>query len=193
MKCIVRLALGLATVTFIVVAIVLLTREDYRPATALAYLQELRVEPEQRCSPYRRSDYPYNASKVEPRIVMQMGGQVYGPYTGTTFPTTASTDVEHIIALSEAHDSGLCDASGRVRRRFARDLDNLTLASPSVNQHQKSDKDAAEWLPPFIANRCWFAGRVIAVRREYRLSVDSLEWAALAEVLAKCETTRMVR
>ena len=47
------------------------------------------------------------------------------------------TDIEHIVAASEAHDSG---------------LRNLTLAAPQVNRHQKSSKDAAEWLPE--RNRC---------------------------------------
>ena len=68
-----------------------------------------------------------------------------------------------MIARSEAHDSGLCAANLATRRRFATDLLNLTLAGPRVNRYEKVDHDAAEWLPP--QNRCWFAARVIAVRR----------------------------
>ena len=40
---------------------------------------------------------------------------------------------------------------------------NLTLASPQVNCHQKSGKDAADWVP--ARNRCWFAARVVEVKR----------------------------
>ena len=49
------------------------------------------------------------------------------------------------------------------RRQFARDLRNLTLASPQLNRYRKVAKDAAEWLPE--KNRCWFAHRVIDVRQ----------------------------
>ena len=72
--------------------------------------------------------------------------------------------IEYIIAVSEAHDSGLCAASAAVRARFACDLDNLTLATPRLNRYEKVARDAAEWLPEL--NRCWFA-TTIAVRREY--------------------------
>ena len=63
------------------------------------------------------------------------------------------TSIEHIVARSEAHDSGPRAASPTVRKRFASDLLNLTLASPSVNRHQKSDMDASDWLPDL--NQCW--------------------------------------
>ena len=42
------------------------------------------------------------------------------------------------VAISEAHDSGLCVADAGTRRRFASDLLNLTLAVPAVNRRQKS-------------------------------------------------------
>ena len=89
----------------------------------------------------------------------------YGPCTGTWFESTSQTDIEHIIARSEAHDSGLCAAGAATKRQFASDLLNLTLASPSVNRSQKSGKDAAEWLPDL--NQCWFASRVVEVRQRY--------------------------
>ena len=61
----------------------------------------------------------------------------YGPYTGTCFSSTRQSDIEHIVATSEAHDSGLCARDRATRTRFAQDLRNLTLASPQVNRHQK--------------------------------------------------------
>ena len=71
------------------------------------------------------------------------------------------------------------------RRRFASDLDNLTLATPELNRYQKRDHDAAEWLP--ARNRCWFAAIIIAVRREYDLTIDRREAAALEAVLKGCD------
>ena len=122
-----------------------------------------------------------------------MGGRIYGPYTGRHYRTFRDTDVEHIVAVSEAHDSGLCAAGPTVRRRFASDLLILTLAAPEVNRCGTGGKcafDPAEWLPP--VNRCWFVARVVAVKFKYRLTVDRREAAALERVLSVCTTTSMI-
>ena len=74
-----------------------------------------------------------------------MGG-IWSPYTGQKFGTLKQTHIEHIVASSEAHDSGLCSADPKTRGRFAEDLANLTFASPYV-RHVKRAKDAAGWLP----------------------------------------------
>ena len=152
----------------------------------------LTVAPEDRCAPYDRADYRYPQS-LEAEIVASMGGRVYGPYTGRFFHTTNSTDIEHIVAVSEAHDSGLCAASPDLRRRFASDLLNLTLAAPEVNRCSAAAKcafDAAEWLPPM--NRCWFAARVVAVKLKYALTVDRREATALERVLSDCTSSEMI-
>ena len=125
-------------------------------------------------------------TSIEARIVAALGG-VYGPYTGRWFASPRDTDIEHIVARSEAHDSGLCAADAASQRRFASDLLNLTLASPAVNRTHKNDKDAAEWLPDL--NQCWFADRVVAVRRKFGLTIDPREAAALDRVLVGCRST----
>ena len=152
----------------------------------------LTVAPEHRCSSYDRADYPYSQS-LEREIVASMGGRVYGPYTGRHYRSMRDTDIEHIVAVSEAHDSGLCAAGPTERRRFASDLLNLTLAAPAVNRCGAGGKcghDAAEWQPPM--NACWFAARVVAVKRKYRLTVDRREATALDRVLAGCASAAMI-
>ena len=149
----------------------------------------LEVRPENRCSEYdRKADYPYSQS-VELDIIASIG-KIYGPYTATCFASRYDTDIEHIVATSEAHDSGLCAADRATRKRFASDLRNLTLASPRVNRHQKKDKDAADWMPQL--NRCWFAARVVEVRRAYGLTIDAREAVALEQELSNCDSTEMV-
>ena len=148
----------------------------------------LVVAPEKRCSPYQAGDYSYPQS-VEPRIIAEIG-KVYGPYTGRCFASRSETDIEHMVARSEAHDSGLCSADADTRRRFSRDLANLTLAGPSVNRYEKRARDAAEWLP--AENKCWFAARVVEVRRRYGLTIDRREADALERVLSACSSTEMV-
>ena len=150
--------------------------------------RRIAVAAEHRCSPYDSDDYRYPAS-VEPKIVAAQGG-IYGPYTGTWFTSIKDTDIEHIVARSEAHDSGLCAASPATKAKFASDLLNLTLASPSVNRHQKIANDASEWLPDL--NRCWYVARTILVRQAYDLTIDRAEADAIDRVLAKCGSTEMV-
>jgi len=157
-------------------------------ANADGTYQGLTIAPENRCSPYDADDYSYPQS-VEPRIVDTVG-TIYGPYTGTCFDSIRETDIEHIVARSEAHDSGLCGADAATRRAFARDLLNLTLASPRVNRHQKVDKDVAEWTP--MLNACWFVERTIEVRRKYALTIDAAEAEAAERVLSGCASTEMV-
>ena len=152
----------------------------------------LVVAPEDRCAPYDRDEYRYSRS-VGAEIVAAMGGRIYGPYTGRHFSSTSHTDIEHIVAVSEAHDSGLCAAGSSVRHRFASDLLNLTLAAPEVNRCGSGGKcafDFAEWLPPM--NRCWYAARIVAVKRAYALTVDRREATALERVLSSCESTEMI-
>ena len=144
----------------------------------------LTVAPEVRCAPYDSDDYRYPQS-VERDIVRDLGG-IYSPYTCESFDSIRETDIEHIVARSEAHDSGLCRADAETRTRFARDLLNLTLASPGLNRREKVAHDAADWLPD--QNRCWFAQRVVDVRREYGLTIDQAEAEALDEILTTCQS-----
>ena len=150
---------------------------------------EPQLAAENRCSPYDADDYYYPQS-VEQQIVNRMGGRIYSPNTGAYFSSTRETDIEHIVARSEAHDSGLCAAGNDVRSAFARDLDNLTLADPSTNRHQKIGKDLAEWLP--AQNRCWYVNQVILVKRKYGLTWDAAEANAARSVLAACTSVEMI-
>ena len=142
------------------------------------------------CEEGARAGYDRNAfgsaySSLEDEIIDDLPkseGRVYTPYTCKLFDIradgTAATDIEHIVALAEAYDSGLAESQFRT---FAGDLDNLTIADPTVNRSQKSDRDAAEWGPP--QNSGWFAARVVAVKQKYALSVNLAEEDALQAML----------
>ena len=98
------------------------------------------------------------------------------------------TDVEHIVALAEAHDSGLRPED---LKTFAADPANLTLAMPTENRTEKSDRDAAEYLPEH--NQCWFAARVLHVKQKWELAVDPAEAEALRHALAGCTPAQIAR
>ena len=155
----------------------------FLPHSAVA--QEWRglvVAPEERCAPYNADEYSYPQS-VEPQIADSLGG-LYSPYTCETFGTLNEIDIEHVVARSEAHDSGLCAASPERKREFSRYIRNLTLSAPHLNRNLKGAKDAADWTPD--ENRCWFAWRVIDVRLTYSLTIDRREADALDAILATC-------
>jgi hypothetical protein len=162
-------------------------------ANAQEMWRDLIVEPEFRCSPYdKKSQYPYPQS-VEDQVVESMGGRVYGPYTGTTFESDTMTDIEHIVAASEGHDSGLCSASDLIRKQFSTDLLNLTLAAPNVNRCGTGGKcglDAGEWMPE--KNQCWFTNRVVEIKTKYGLSVNKDEASDLEAVLSRCTSFDML-
>ena len=138
---------------------------------------------------YDRDAFGTGYSSLEDEIIaalpptMKANGQVYTPYSCLAFDITANgtaaTDIEHIVALAETHDSGIADDR---RRDIASDLDNLTIADPTVNRSEKSDRDAAEWMP--ARHGAWFVERVIQVKREYGLSVNPAERDALEALLA---------
>ncbi|MCY4020983.1 MAG: excalibur calcium-binding domain-containing protein [Chloroflexi bacterium] len=154
-------------------------------ATALSVSAQVTVAPENRCSPYSRSDYSYPQS-IELRIIEEnLDGKIISLYTEEMFSSRYETDIEHIVATSEAHDSGLCAQPVSTRRQFAQDLDNLTLASPSLNRHEKSSKDLAQWTP--AENVCWFAQTVVNVKAKYKLSMDSREANAAIQILQRCK------
>ena len=142
----------------------------------------LVVTPEERYAPYNADEYNYLQS-VEPQIADRLGG-IYSPYTCETFGELTETDIEHIVARSEAHDSGLCSALPERKRESAQDIRNLTLSAPHLNRNLKGAKDVADWRPD--ENRCWFAWRVIDVRRAYDLTIDRREADALDAILETC-------
>ena len=153
----------------------------------------LKVCDERPRDSYDRDAFGTGYSSLEDEIIealpptMKSNGQVYTPYSCLAFDITAdgtaATDIEHIVALAETNDSGIADDR---RRDIASDLDNLTIADPTVNRSQKSDRDAAEWMP--ARHGAWFAERVIQVKLEYGLSVDPAERDALEALLAGGES-----
>lgn len=95
-------------------------------------------------------------------------------------PERYAAEIEHLVARKEAHDSGLCHAPRYLKRAFANDTLNLTLATSPTNR-AKSSHDGAEWSPP--QNRCWWAVVNVLVRRKYSLTIDAAERDALDEVI----------
>ena len=134
---------------------------------AVEALEGLKIADERMCSPYYAVDYSAN-----PFLRLEVAGQLGGFYLPYSLEKTTPDKVtlDHIIDPREAHESGLCSAPVELRIKFANDLNNLTLASPEVDRYEKRGSDYAEWTPKH--NFCWMAGRIVAMRYAYRLTVD---------------------
>ncbi len=137
---------------------------------------------------YDRDHYSYPSS-IEADIVNQQAG-LFSPYSLSCFVSASETDIEHIVATAEAHASGMHAKTEEQRGAYAKDLDNLTLAAPSLNRHQKSDKDPAEWMPD--NNKCWYVGKWVEIKKKYNLSMDQTEADSIAAVYQECDYFGMI-
>ena len=92
------------------------------------------------------------------------------------------------MALSDAWQKGAQQLTEAQRISFANDPLNLLAVDGPTNQ-QKSDGDAATWLPPNKSFRCDYVARQISVKASYGLWVTQAEHDAMARVLADCRDT----
>ena len=125
-----------------------------------------------------------------PRGCKVMAGLWFGLYTGRTFTNPRALDIDHLVPLKEAHQSGAHAWSRERRRAYANDLDNPghLIAVHAGTNRAKGYKDPAEWLPPNEAFRCAYVLAWRAVKRKWGLSMDAAEAAVVARVLAAgCE------
>ena len=104
---------------------------------ALLLANEITVADEDRCARYDRKAYKYNSRKLEDELIADRDELIVSFYTGETFDTHRETDLDHIIALAQAHDSGACAWDSERKSDFASDPDNFELATPRMNRHQK--------------------------------------------------------
>ena len=125
-------------------------------------------------------------------------GVLIDPYSGERVEfvrgrvTSLAIQIDHVVSLSNAWQTGAFRWSEQKRKRFANDPLNLLAVKGSLNA-QKGDGDAATWLPPRKSNRCDYVARQIAVKSEYRLWVTKPERAAMKRILESCPSQRLPR
>lgn len=106
-------------------------------------------------------------------------GTLRDPFSGDRLgfergPQSAEVQVDHLVALSNAWQTGAQGWSAQKRQDFANDPLNLLAVRGDLNA-QKGDGDAATWLPPRKAFRCDYVARQIAVKARYGLWVTPPE------------------
>ncbi len=118
-----------------------------------------------------------------------LSGVLYpDPYTGTKIVFVRGkslVDIDHVVALGNAWVTGAARWTPAQRLAVANDPLNLLAVQASANR-QKSDADAATWLPANKAYRCAYVARQIAVKAKYGLWVTAPEKTAMQGVLTTC-------
>jgi hypothetical protein len=143
-----------------------------------------------------RRDLQATVLKAGTSGCVALSGRLDDPYTATAIAfergvaTSSTVQIDHVVALGDAWQSGAQQLSDTQRRGIANDPLNLLAVDGPANE-QKGDSDAASWLPPNKAFRCTYVARQVAVKLKWHLWVTAAERAAVAHVLASCPAQRV--
>ncbi|MFJ3230051.1 HNH endonuclease family protein [Streptomyces sp. NPDC086787] len=173
-------------------------------ATARGYLSHLTVATENRTG-YKRDLFPtwitisgscntreYILKRDGTNVVTNSSctatsGSWYSPYDDATWTAASDVDIDHLVPLAEAWDSGASKWTTAQRQGFANDVTRPQLIAVTDNVNQaKGDQDPATWMPSRTAYRCTYVRAWVQVKYYYNLSVDSAEKTALTNYLASC-------
>lgn len=134
--------------------------------------------------------------KAGTRNCVVASGILIDRYSGETINfvrgnvTSMEVQIDHVVALSNAWQTGAFKLSADQRKALANDPMNLFAVKGRLNS-QKGDGDAATWVPPLKSFRCTYVAQQIAVKAKYSLWVVAPEKAAMSAILAKCPTQKV--
>ena len=118
-------------------------------------------------------------------------GQLADPYSGKQIDfnkkDASKVQIDHIVALENAWQSGAYNLTQEDREALANDPDNL-LAVNGHDNMAKGSKSADQWMPPNAAYACTYASKQVQIKNRYALTVTTSEKQALADALATCTT-----
>ena len=124
-----------------------------------------------------------------------VGGTWIDPYSNESYTFSeppSGAQIDHVVSLKNAWQMGADQWDDQMRTEFANDPLNLRVTIASLNQ-QKSDSNAASWLPPYKPGRCDFIATQVAVKAKWQLYVTEAEKEVFITILSKpeCETTQL--
>lgn len=125
------------------------------------------------------------AAQIDPYGCAVVAGEWFSAYDGVTWTDPSDVDIDHVVALKEAWDSGAHGWSAAERRRFANDLGDprpLRAVTDNVNQ-SKGDADPSNWLPARDRFVCTYVSDWIAIKAHWGLSMDESEFGRLRNLL----------
>ena len=129
--------------------------------------------------------------KEKTRECVVLSGTLIDPFSGETINfvrgnvSSMEVQIDHVVALSNAWQTGAFKLTLKERTAFANDPLNLLAVKGRLNS-QKGDGDAATWLPPLKSFRCDYVSRQIAVKLKYKLWFTAPEKEAMVRILKSC-------
>lgn len=120
-----------------------------------------------------------------------ISGEYDEPYTGqhqifkSRDDISKNVQIDHVVSLSDAWQKGAQYKTKDERYQIATDPLNLLAVDSSANK-QKSDGDAATWLPGNKKFRCQYVARQVSVKYKYTLWLTQAEHDAIAKILEQC-------
>lgn len=191
--------------------------ENATENSALSYLEKLEIKGRAPKTGYARTEF-YNSwptidgcslrqviikrelgdtAKIADNGCDVISGEFTESYTGSKMVFYQKSDfsekiqIDHIVALSDAWQKGAQYKTKEERYAMATDPLNLIAVDASANK-QKSDGDAATWLPSNKAFRCQYVARQVSVKYKYGLWVTQAEHDAIKGILETCPNEPVV-
>ncbi|WP_331765472.1 HNH endonuclease family protein (plasmid) [Streptomyces sp. NBC_01369] len=119
------------------------------------------------------------------------GGEWRSYYDEVTVTAAGKLDIDHMVPLAEAWDSGASKWDADRRMRYANDLgaERSLVAVTAKTNRSKADKDPSEWMPPAQSAKCTYLADWTATKLRWKLSADERERAALETLAEGCSGT----
>ena len=116
------------------------------------------------------------------------GGQWFSYYDDLYIPDAGKIDIDHLVPLAEAWDSGASHWDKARRQAYANDLGHQVplIAVTAKSNRSKSDQDPSTWMPPAQASHCRYIAEWVAVKTRWGLTVDETERTALTSIAETC-------
>ncbi|MFJ8232792.1 HNH endonuclease family protein [Streptomyces sp. NPDC094448] len=117
------------------------------------------------------------------------GGQWWSYYDDTYVTPASALDIDHMVPLAEAWDSGATAWTAARREAYANDQGQSSslVAVTAKSNRAKGDQDPAQWLPPAADALCHYTSDWLATKLRWRLSIDGAEQKALYRLAAGCQ------
>ncbi|MFJ3786326.1 HNH endonuclease family protein [Streptomyces sp. NPDC090093] len=118
------------------------------------------------------------------------GGTWVSYYDGVEVVEAGKLDIDHMVPLAEAWDSGASTWTPARREAYANDQGaaaSLVAVTARTNR-SKADQDPATWMPPLPDAHCRYIGEWTATKLRWDLAVDQSEAEALKVYAEACET-----
>ncbi|MFJ6148909.1 HNH endonuclease family protein [Streptomyces anulatus] len=109
------------------------------------------------------------------------GGTWRSYYDGQEVTSAGALDIDHMVPLAEAWDSGASGWTAARREAYANDQGSTVslVAVTARTNRSKADQDPADWMPPSPEAQCRYVGEWVSTKLRWQLTADDRELEAL--------------